>query len=216
MKKTLILVLLIFSVLNGYSQDYMTIIAEKSCECLDKMADTLDSQQYNMELGICILEASTPYKKQLKKDYNFNLDDINVDGEALGRIIGMKMAAICPDRLIEIARKAKSAQEPEVVHNKIQGVITKIENDFFVVFSLRDDSGKITKLYWLTFIETDLELTSTYASLTGKNVEIIYEIKDFFDPKIEEYRQFFIISKIEVEENLLSAPAEEDLSKIGI
>jgi hypothetical protein len=70
-----------------------------------------------------------------------------------------------------------------------------------VVFSLKDDFGRIFKFYWLSFIKSDLELTNNYNSLLGKTIKLTYNKKDFFDPKISEYRQFNVISKIETGNN---------------
>ncbi|MBA4053558.1 MAG: hypothetical protein C0490_02495, partial [Marivirga sp.] len=82
-----------------FSQEYMDKIVVQSCECLGKVSEDLEGQQYNVELGLCMIEASMPYKKQLRKDYDINLDQIENEGEKLGRIIGLKMVAVCPTAL---------------------------------------------------------------------------------------------------------------------
>jgi hypothetical protein len=139
-----------------------------------------------------------PYKKQIKKEYGIDLDDIgsgNV-GERIGKLIGLKMVGICPDGLIKIAQGIKTKKEETKTSLTMKGEITKIDNDCFMVFSLKDETGKITKFYWLTFIESDIEMAGNYASLSGRQVKITYDIQDFFDAKIKEYRQFYIIKKI--------------------
>jgi len=78
----------------------------------------------------------------------------------------------------------------------VTGVITKIEQDFPVVFSLKDNQGKAIKLYWVDPVESEQDLPNTYSNLIGKTVEVKYKNKDMFDPKIGEYRQFKVISKI--------------------
>src|SRR5688572_19861396 len=90
------------------SQDYMDVIAKKSCECLGEISDTLRTDQYNMELGICMIEAAMPYKKQIKKNHDIDLDKIDTEGEKLGRIIGLKMASVCPNALVKITQRAKT------------------------------------------------------------------------------------------------------------
>jgi hypothetical protein len=199
MKNILILTsfLLLLSV-KCFSQDYLDDIAKKTCSCTDTISDTTNSEQYYMQLGVCMIVASTPYKKQIKKDYKIDIDNLGDDGEKIGKIIGVKMASVCPKTLARIAQVAKKEkQQPANEEQTIKGIITNIENDCFMVFSLKDDIGKITKLYWLTFIDTKIELTNHYKSYIGEPVTITYKIQEFFDPKINEYRQFFIISKIE-------------------
>jgi hypothetical protein len=78
----------------------------------------------------------------------------------------------------------------------MKGNITKIDKDFFVVFSVKDEAGKTTKLYWLGFIEAGLDLVSGYEALAGKDVEVSFEYKEFFDPKVNEYRAFPVITNL--------------------
>jgi hypothetical protein len=193
-------ILILFSfviITETFSQQYMDKIVVKSCECLGKVSEALEPQQYNIELGLCMIEASMPYKKQLKKDYDINLDDIETEGEKLGRIIGLKMVAVCPTALVKMTKKNQENKKEES-DDTIEGIITNVESDFFVSFHLKDEAGKVMKYYWLTLIETEQELTTSYPSIVGKTVRITFETKDFFDPKIEEYRQFFIIKKMEL------------------
>ena len=60
----------------------------------------------------------------------------------------------------------------------------------------RDNQGKVIKLYWVDPVESEQDLPNTYSNLIGKSVEVKYKNKDMFDPKIGEYRQFKVISKI--------------------
>lgn len=181
----------------------MDDIVNKACECLTNIPDTLDTQQYNMELGLCILEASSPYKKKLKKDFDIDLDKIDTEGESLGRLIGVRMTTVCPDALISISKRSaqkKLEKEPleisDLGFEKAHGFITNIEDDYFVVFSVKDENGKITKFYWLTFIDSSIELTQNYDALVGKTANISYEEMEFFDPKISEYRTFNVIKEL--------------------
>lgn len=200
MKHVLILACLLLVAGKSFSQDYMDKIVEKSCACTETVPDTLESQQFNMQLGLCMLEASMPYAKQIKKDHGIDMENINVAGEKLGRLIGMKMAGVCPDVLVKLTNKVKGKSAPSKKEITVDGTITKVEKDFFVVFTVRDESGKTSKYYWLTLIKSDTDLVSNYAALVGKNVAIIAESQDFFDPKLDEYRSFLIIKGITVVE----------------
>jgi hypothetical protein len=178
-----------------FAQDYMDKILEKTCNCAESLPDTLTTDRFNILLGTCMIEASMPYKKQIKKDYNINMDNVETEGERLGRMIGLKMAAYCPDMLAKLAKRAKGKNE-YATDESVNGTITKIEKDPFVIFSVKDDQGKITKLYWLKFIQSDTELVENYESLLDKSVKIVYRQEEYFDPKIAQYRLFKIIKSL--------------------
>lgn len=198
MKHLILISLLAATAGQAFPQEYLDAIARNSCSCLKEIPDTLDTEQFNMKLGFCILEASAPYKKQLKKNQNINFDNIEVEGEKLGRLIGVRMTTVCPDVLTKVTHnvKPKSVREPMVA----SGTVIKIENETFVIFSLKDDTGKITKYHWLSFVESDLDLANSYSGMVGKSIRISYETKEFFDPKLLEYRQFSVIKKIIAED----------------
>lgn len=202
MKQSLILLLLFFSISKGFSQDYMDKIVEKSCDCVNKIPDSLETEKKTLQLGLCLIEAALPYSKQIKKDHKIDLEKLDEHGEQLGQIIALRMMGVCPDALIMIS-EAASANTPkeEEGEKSIEGTISRIEDDYFVTYHVKDNAGKITKFYWLTFIESNRDMITQYKSLTGKKVTIIYKNMEFFDPKIGEYRSYQVISKIEVVNN---------------
>jgi len=198
MKKNLIFTVLLFISTSCFSQNYMDIIVKKSCECITNIPDTLDKGKFNLKVGLCMIEVSMPYKKELKRDYNIDLDHMDFKvGEKLGNVVGLKMGKICPEGLILAAKKNAAVPEQETNGKILEGVVTNIGNDDFVVFSVKDNFGRIFKFYWFSVIQSDIELTNNYNSLLGKTVKITYDKKDYFDPKISDYRQFNVISKIE-------------------
>ena len=202
MKKVLIFCLVI-TAHQSFSQTYMDKIAQESCDCISKVSETLDYEQYTQELGLCMIVAAEPYRKQLKKDHNINFDKIEVDAEKLGKLIGFKMASVCPNALLAVSKKSpdKSAVADADVSKSYDGTITKLEKDFFVVLHVKDGEGKTNKFYWLTFIDSDVDLVERYDSLIGTPVEVTYRTEEWFDPKIKEYRQFSVIEKLEATNN---------------
>jgi hypothetical protein len=204
MKKVLIFCLIAVGY-QSFSQTYMDKIAQESCDCISKVSETLDYEQYTQELGLCMIVASEPYRKQLKKDHNINFDKIEVDAEKLGKLIGFKMASVCPNSLLAVAKKSpnKTADASATTNDSksIDGTVTKLEKDFFVVLHIKDGEGKTNKFYWLTFIDSDVDLIDRYDSMIGSPVEITYRTEEWFDPKIKEYRQFSVIEKLEARSN---------------
>jgi len=199
--KHALLFTLLFTISNfSFAQKYMDDIAQTACECFEKLPDTLTTKEYEMKLGFCLLEAASPYQKQLKKDYKINFAKIDTEGEELGRIIGLKMATICPDAFLKIMGETdfEEVEENNTTENIVTGKIIQISDDAFVVFSVKDEKGKISKFYWFTFIESNIELSTKYKTLADKKVIITYTTQEFFDTKLGEYRNFKIIQKLDV------------------
>lgn len=204
MKVKIFIALLIIVPGIGFSQDYMDDIALKACDCLSTVSDTLNTERFHMEIGLCMINAANPYIKELKKDYKIDLSKINpTQGEELGRIIGLRMASVCPDAMMKMVGKLnnnsnKNNNSNSVSENSVQGKITAIVDDKFVEFSIKDEQGKISKYYWLTFIESNSDLSANYKTLTDKFVKVTFISQEFFDARIGEYRAFNIIKKLEL------------------
>lgn len=98
LKKTILLFIIIFSFQKSYSQGILDSIAKKTCICIDS-AKTLkmDRNQQLTEFGVCMIKTAEPYKKELKRDYNIDLNILNKEtGEKLGRLIALKLVGNCP------------------------------------------------------------------------------------------------------------------------
>lgn len=203
MKNIQIYLIAIFSFLNvNYllsQKDYMSIITDKSCECLSEIEETPDTEKFNMQLGLCIIEAASPYKKQLKADHNIDLDKIDTQGEKLGQLIGFRMASVCPDQILKASKGAFEDDEYDQEFYYTTGTIVKIEKEQFVVFSIKnDDDGKTSKYYWLGYVDSEIDLQIEYNNLTGKSIELYYRVDELFDARIDEYKSFNVIEEIEL------------------
>jgi len=201
MKYMFALSIIFFSGIYAFSQDFMDTIVKGTCECLDEVSDTLSVTSFNMELGLCMINAAMPFQKEILDEYGINLENIDTEAENFGRIIGLKMVAVCPNSLKRVTRKNTVDEEEDELEPSIEGEIVKIDKEQFVVFSLKDERGRRYKFYWLSFIDSDMELTETYTDFIGKTATIIYSNFDFFDPKIEEYRQFKVIKTFTILNN---------------
>jgi hypothetical protein len=174
--------------------DYMAKLAQEACTCLSVIPDSLDVESLNMKLGLCMLEKAQPYEKQLKKDYGINFDKIDEDGEKLGRLIGIKMVSYCPDAVIKLSQRNQPASATPQGEQQISGQLIKIEEEPFVQFHLRDANGKVVRFYWLTFVESHLDMLEDYKSLLTQTLSFKYVVQEFFDPRVGEYRNFNILT----------------------
>lgn len=184
-----------FSVPSLIAQDYLTKITNESCECLSNIDESEDRDKFNMELGLCIIDASIPYKKELKRDHNIDLDNIIKDGTRLGELIGIKMAGSCPNQILRMTESA-DLEDYDDGSSYASGTITKIEKEQFIVFTLKDENGRSMKFHWLYYVDSEIDLPSEYSNLVGKKVGVYYYEDDLFDARIDEYKLFNVIEEI--------------------
>ncbi len=202
-----------------FAQDYMDEIAKEACACLDQIPEQLDAEEYNMKLGFCMIEAALPFKKQLKKDHGVDMNKIDVEGEALGQLIALKMVGVCPEGLMKMADKVNEVDQQNDLNmlelKEYQGVISKVEDDQFVIFSVKNELGRNTKFYWLTFVESNIELSFKYKSLVDDLVKITYVSQEFYDARIGEYRIFNIIHSFDTLSGDIN-PSEKKASSMDL
>ena len=200
MKNITIIALLLMTTQLLNSQDYMQDIVQKSCECITELTDSLKTNAAAMELGLCMIESAMPYQEELLEDYDIDLKRIDGhQGEELGRIIGLEMVSVCPEVLMAVAGDMENeAEEIESSFKFVEGEVISISEDKFVEFSIKDESGKVSKYYWLTFAASNIELPTDYNSLVEKSVQVGFITQDFFDARIGEYRPFYVISSLNV------------------
>lgn len=193
MMKFLLTALLSFSTVhNVNAQDYLDAMAKRSCECIEKLPENINKQAVTMQVGFCILQsASQDDKLKILKDHQIDMNNPMKDGQRAGELVGARMASACPATLIKLTADVADAR------GSASGKINKVDTDHFVVFSLQEASGKISKFIWLTQVKTNLDLAASYNNLIGKTVKISFETKDIFDPKIGEYRPFKIITNLQ-------------------
>jgi len=193
MKKIFSALLMLGAIQHAGAQDYLDAMAKRSCECVDRLPDNPNKKMMTMQVGVCILQSATADDKvRFLKDHQIDLNNPVKDGQKAGELIGVRMATACPATLIKLSADAADAR------GSVAGKVNKVEADNFVVFSVQEQTGKVNKYIWLTQVTSNLDLTNSYANLLGKNVKILFESKDIFDPKIGEYRSFKIITNLQV------------------
>lgn len=197
MKIKILILFLIFSTGIATSQKYLDEIVLKVCDCVSAMPENLDTEKYNFELGICMINAAIPYKKQLLKDHKIDMNKMDMYGAELGKLIGVKMATVCPQGLLKMVEKVsnKSDNLSEVA---VLGEVTAISDNKFVEFTIKDDTGRTSKYLWLNFIESNIDLSAEYKNLINQFVQLNIISQEIFDPRIGEYRRFNVIRKLEM------------------
>jgi len=158
-------------------------------------------KELSTQFGLCAFKYAASYKKELKRDFGIDLvaDIANEEKmESFGVQVGMMMVTECPDVFSKVMRNDEDT-EAEVSQLLISGMVSKIEKDNFVIFHVVGDNKNLTKLYWVSTIESNLDLPKEYSSLVNKKVNISYYTAEIFDTKINDYRNLNIISSLKTD-----------------
>ena len=196
MKKITLILFFAFLQTTVQAQEYMDKIVNQACECVSEIEEQPSQESLNMKLGLCILEVAGDYQEELLRDYQIDFENIDLDGEKLGRIIGVKMVSVCPQVFERLATPQGDADEPEVL--SASGVVSKVEKGTFIIIHL-NENGQTRKYYWITEVDSNIDLTQEFETLKDKKVEIFSNPIDVFDPRIQEYRTIYVITSLEVE-----------------
>ena len=202
MKKIFVFSLVLFSIFL-FSQDFKKSIAQEACKCVkENVKDDMSEKQVQLKFGICMMKVTAPYKKEIKKEFGIDLDDYSKKESMyeLGRQMGLIMAQECPE-VFERFIKDEDLETTEENSGEqlMHGEIAKIEKDSFVVFYLKGDNNILTKFYWISNVESNIELEKKYNELTGKKVDVVYYSAEIFDYKINEYRKVNILQTLKTE-----------------
>ena len=113
--------------------------------------------------------------------------------------VGLMMLGECTEVFKQIIDNPEQEQDDVVSEQFIAGKIVKIEKGNFIVFHLVGENRVLNKFYWLTTIESTLDLPKEYSSLLNKNVTISYYSAEIFDASINDYKNVNIISSLKTE-----------------
>lgn len=186
-----------------FSQDYKSKLGKATCDCVQKIDfNNADKETIMLKFGTCAFTSSKPYAKEIKRDYNIDLDKDLADPkkmEKFGMEVGLMMLGECTEVFKQIIDNPEQEQDDVVSEQFIAGKIVKIEKGNFIVFHLVGENRVLNKFYWLTTIESTLDLPKEYSSLLNKNVTISYYSAEIFDASINDYKNVNIISSLKTE-----------------
>lgn len=202
MKNVFVLLGLVVST-GLFSQSYKKEIAKSSCDCVKSIkTEGKNSSAITAELGVCMLKATMPFSKEIKKDYNIDPTADIMDSakmEQLGIKMGILMAEECQEEFLKIAQYSDEEAGKESSELLINGTVSKIEKENFIVFHVVGENKMLNKLYWISSVDSNLDLPKEYQTLMNKKVNISYFTMEIFDPKINDYKTLNIISTLKTE-----------------
>lgn len=188
-----------------FSQDYKKVLSKANCECLKNV--DISNKTYDQRItnfGVCAFKSSQPFLKEIKRDYGIDLiSDIGNQEKMkdFGVQIGMLTMSECSETFLNLM-KEDEALENNIADSKeylISGTVTKIEKGNFLIFHLVGDSKILNKFYWVTNIESNLDLATEYGKLLNKKVNLSYYPTEIFDVNINNYKNVNIISTLKTD-----------------
>ena len=199
--KIFLLFISLFISIHSFSQDYLEAIAKSACECSDSIPKAQTSEALKMRFGLCIFQASSPYETELLRDHDIDLSRISEGnyGEQLGMLVAVKMAVGCPELMASLVGDDDRDEEAyEEMYFEARGTVFSIEEEPFVCFTIKDEAGRKQKFYWLSYVDSEMNLETTFQSLLGREVYFEYVVQEVFDPRIKEYRNINILVYLDV------------------
>lgn len=178
------------------AEDYLDTAAKSACECAERIPGTANANEVKMHAGVCMIRAVVPFKEQLRADHGVDLDNPRKDSERLGALVGARMTQHCPALMVRLARAAAPGDAGQTVEFTVEGTVTRVEKEPFVILTVQDGDGRTVKLWWLQSVPSGIDFVNTYESLAGRRLKVSYQPRDFFDPRISDYRKFNVISRI--------------------
>ena len=210
MKKTITTALL--CLVSGFlfaqeltKDELVEIISNESCECINGKGldfEAIDKQKLELNFGLCIIESYTKHPEASELlNVSFN-DDKSL--EALGEVVALKMMTSCPDIMSLMVGNyleddSIATEAPQ--NNTLNGLafLSLKSNQLFNTLSFKDTSnGRTYSFLWLEYFDGS-QLFENEKKLKKQVFNIQYKEQDFYDPKINDYRNFKIITKLTVQ-----------------
>lgn len=199
------------------AQDILDELAKKSCECMNDIDTTQEKTAIQMKMGLCMIREAMPYKKELKKKYNIDLDHIDRSvGQALGQLIGARMIMVCPEKFSQLVpmvrqqlaeeRQAKGEvavveeTKPVVVEQQLEGTITEVKGTEFATVILKDANNREQKLLWLQYFTNAELLTTNLEGLKAGKVTVWYTESEIYNVQLKDYIKYKVITRLELKQ----------------
>ena len=170
-------------------------MAATGCACASKQQLTKDN--FELTLGLCILESVNKFEKDVDVHYGKNVTTNQEKMEALGYDMGLKMALKCPSvfQLMVDGTDSENADDTVEEDLMITGTLAEIKSSQFLTFSVKESSGKINNFLLLNTFDNAFLLTDKVLK-SNDNLEVYYYESELFDPKAAKFVSFKIVTDI--------------------
>jgi hypothetical protein len=173
-------------------------MSKEVCEDVMKKDFTgKNADEIQMEIGMSFIPVMGKYEKELKAVYG----DVvaGTDGiEKVGEDLGMRLVLECPAFLKLMASNPGMVNKTEpVVINTINGTLVKVVPGEFTHLLIKDNKGKMMKIWWMESFDGSGELTRNPQSWINKKVTVSYTEKELYSAGTKKYNTVKIAAGIE-------------------
>lgn len=195
MRRLTVFAIFIFFLANLSAQTYKDTIASMFCDCFNEV-DPENYKASEERVALCIFSTFLTYDKEIYRDFKISLDTADDSIIYLFLTSIPKISQMCPK---SVDLFAKMITENTTITEKVEiiGNIVKIEKDNFVIFSVLDEKKMTHNVYWMEPVYTNIDLVTEYKNLIGEKLYVDYIEKEFYDPRIEQYRKFKVLQSIQ-------------------
>lgn len=169
-------------------------ITERSCECIGALdlSKLKNSEQRNVQLGLCIIKSAKGFEKFLKTEKGIDMERIGDtdQGTRLGYLFAVEAAAVCPENLGKLTGDADGSFE-----GTVSGRITDIAATAYTKLNVEDAKGKLITLYWIFNFENSGLLQKAQGDKLARYEFTFVEREIFFFSR-KEYHKVKIITNI--------------------
>lgn len=173
------------------AQGLMDKLADEACTCISKKdVNSMNTEQLQMQLGFCIMEAVGNNAEAFQKQYG-GVDPSDQEAMTkLGEQIGMKMAFKCPDVLMKMATvetTTATVPMPPAALEELTGTVRSIDGDEVAQVTVVDEAGRTHKLLWIRYFEGSDRFINEPGKVVGSKVKVQFETIEAYSPKAKEY-----------------------------
>jgi hypothetical protein len=155
--------------------------------------------EIQMELGLAFLPVLGKYNNELKEIYGE--DAMGKDGmEKVGEELGMRMVMECPAFLKMMASNEevlKQSKKDNGITTAVSGTLVRIVPGEFTHLLVKDNNGKLVKIWWMESFEGSEKLTSSPQKWLNKKVMVSYVEQESYSAALKKYTKAKIASGIE-------------------
>ncbi|VXB62469.1 conserved hypothetical protein [Flavobacterium sp. 9AF] len=198
MKRKLFILLIIFSITPLFSQkltkdELKTKLAELTCKCSEDKELTKDN--YELALGLCILEAVNKHQADVEKHYG---KDYISKIEQIGGDVGEKVAVVCPNLLMQLIDHTGSDDTEDVTYQdeEIEGSFVNTNIEGFLFLNLKETSGKSHQFVLINNFDNSYLIVDKLLKANDK-IKVYYFLAELYNAKTNKYESFKIISDIQ-------------------
>ena len=201
MKKYLIAIIFIAFTAPAFTQkSYLDKVADSTCKCMEAGKNSVKSESDLDKLGEkCIMKAALPYIDSFAKEEGLKIEEFDSElGNKIGQKIGMKLITNCPIFIELIATYSSDNDSDEVVTGKSIGTVTDVTLSDHVYLSVKEPSGKITRLTWVEYFPGADDYKNNPSRLKGKQVEAEWKQQEIYKIANKDFVIVKVVSKLTV------------------